>query len=195
MVFEPILKWFMTIALRLGVGLNRLQLTTTMPIWRGCTPAFPRTSLMELKHTWGREEGGKGRERRRQRKGEHSLATAAAGATAVVAVARSAARRRRHAPRAQPHGGDRSKAAAASSWLQAAGRGARTCSNSQRASDMEVAGGFSASPGGRHVSSPRPERARIFDWNSTFFGVKRWAGSSRAACARARAGGRVRPRR
>ncbi len=51
MVLDPILKWFITMALRLGVGLNSEQLTMTTPIWRGCTPDLPRTSLMELKQT------------------------------------------------------------------------------------------------------------------------------------------------
>jgi hypothetical protein len=35
MVLEPILKWFMIMALRLGVGLKREQFTMTMPICRG----------------------------------------------------------------------------------------------------------------------------------------------------------------
>jgi hypothetical protein len=52
MVLDPILKWFMIIALSEGVGLKREQLTMTTPIWRGCTPVLPSTSLMELKQTW-----------------------------------------------------------------------------------------------------------------------------------------------
>ena len=79
-----------------GVGLKSEQLTTTTPIWRGCTPVLASTSLIDEK---------------------------------------------------------------------------QTCSNSQRASDIEIAGGDSLSPGGRYVSSPSPERSRIFPWNSTLRSV------------------------
>lgn len=46
-----ILKWFMISADKLGVGLNKLQLTITHPTWRGVTPLFARTSRTAVKHT------------------------------------------------------------------------------------------------------------------------------------------------
>jgi hypothetical protein len=45
MVFLSILKWFMMCAHRLGVGQNRLQLTTRMPTWLGLMPVFSSRSL------------------------------------------------------------------------------------------------------------------------------------------------------
>ena len=47
----PTLKWFMIIALRLGVGLKSEQLTMSTPTWRGCTPALPSASSTALNAT------------------------------------------------------------------------------------------------------------------------------------------------
>ena len=121
MVLEPILKWFMIIADSDGVGLNRLQFTMTTPIWRGCTPVFPRTSLMELKHTCAPEPG-------LVQKPELGSRPSKAG----------------HETRAWPPPPRRARPRAAPAPLPHP-----TCSNSQRASDMEIAGGFSARLGGR----------------------------------------------
>ena len=49
MVLDPILKRFMIIALRLGVGLNRLLLTMSAPIWRGWMPVRVSSSWTALK--------------------------------------------------------------------------------------------------------------------------------------------------
>jgi len=47
-----ILKWFMMVADRLGVGLKRLLLVITMPIWRGWTPVlFSRSRMAEKQVT------------------------------------------------------------------------------------------------------------------------------------------------
>jgi hypothetical protein len=57
MVLLGILKWFMISADKLGVGLNKLQLTITHPTWRGVMPLFASTSRTAVKHTCAQSSG------------------------------------------------------------------------------------------------------------------------------------------
>jgi hypothetical protein len=57
MVLLGILKWFMISADKLGVGLNKLQLTITHPTWRGVMPLLASTSRTAVKHTCAQRGG------------------------------------------------------------------------------------------------------------------------------------------